>query len=224
VEEPPQRWIDGVRELVKYDAVKPTGKPRRKHDAQKESTKLFLSPVPVALQLPAGTLHVEARVTQNQAWLAAQAKAKTKVKDPVLPHTVHFFIVPDGARTWFSAAEDASLAASEVRESLAAAPGTGTLASRRDLDGLRAMPASTAGFVSVASLATWLSSNASDEGLRRARESLAGLASLTNGGGTPVPLSLSAMPKSGGGGDVRMRVVFPIQIAVGVAASPHSIF
>ena len=223
VEEPPQKWIDGIRELVKYDALKPTGKARRKHDPQKDSTKLVVTPVPAALQLPAGALHVEARVTQNQAWLAAQAKAKTKVKDPVLPHTAHFFVVPDGGRTWFAEAEDASLAAEEVRAAIAAAPGAG-LASRHDLDALRTMSASSAGFLSVASLATWLTSSSSDQGLRRARETLAGLASLTNGGATPIPVALSSTPNAGGAGDVKLRVLFPIQIAVEIAASPHSIF
>ena len=228
VEEPSQAWIDGVRELVKNEAIKP-GKPRRKREPNKEQTKLSLAPVPVALQLPAGTLHVEARVTQNPAWLAAQSKAKTKLKpaDLVIPHTTHLFVVPDGPRTWFAAAEDAALAASQVRGSLAGAGDAGTLKTRRDLDALRAMHASTAGFVSVVGLATWLRTDWSDDGLRKARESLIGLAALTDGGGTPVPISVSARPADGGashGGDVRLRFVFPIRTGLEVAGSQHSIF
>jgi hypothetical protein len=227
VEEPPQGWIDGVRELVKSDGVQPTGKPRVKHDPQKESTRLSLAPVPAALQLPAGTLHVEAHITQNQAWLASQQKAKKTGLVPVLPHTVHFFVVPDGARTWFAAAEDAALAASEVRSSLASAGDAGTLATRRDLDAFRAMPASAAGFVSVADLATWAHSDWSDEGLRKARESLLGLASLPDGGSTPIPFALTSVPGPEGaaaGGEARLRFVFPLKVGVDVAASQHSIF
>ncbi len=229
VEEPSQGWIDSLRELVKNDPVKPTGKPRRKRDPNKESTRLTLAPVPPALQLPAGTLHMEAHVTQNPDWtLAQQKKAKAgqaAPSDPVVPHTVHVFVVPDGARTWFAAAEDPALAASEVRGSLAGAADAGTLKARPDLDVLRAMPASTAGFVSVAGLATWFRSDWSNDGLLRARESLLGLSALTEQGATPVPLSLTATHAAGGpGGDVRLRLVFPVRLGLEVAASPHSIF
>jgi hypothetical protein len=227
VEEPAQSWIDGMREIVKSDPIEPTGKPRRARDPQKERTRLSLAPVPVTLQLPAGTLQIEARVTQNPAWTAAQRKAKQKIDDPVVPHTVHVFVVPDGARTWFAAAEDPAVAAREVRGSLSGAPDAGTLKGRRDLEGFRSMPASTAGFVSVAGVATWLLGNASDQGLHRARESLTGLAALTDGGMTPVPLALAATPGTGGaasGGDVRLRILYPIRLGLEVATSPHSIF
>jgi hypothetical protein len=227
VEEPPQAWIDGVREIVKGDSLKPTGKPTRPDDPQKESTRLALAPLVAALKLPPGTLHVEAHVTQNAAWTAAQTKAKVEIKDPLIPRTLHVFVVPDGARTWFAAAEDPLVAAREVRASLSGADDSGTLKVRRDLDGLRGMPASTAGFASVASLATWLVGDASNVGLRRARESLAGLAGLTEGGGTPVPFALTATPATGGavaGGDVLLRILFPIRVGMEVAASPHSIF
>jgi hypothetical protein len=224
VEEPAQGWIDGVREIVKSDPLKPTGKPRRVRDPQKESTQLTLAPVPAALNLPAGTLHMEAHVTQNPAWTAAQRKAKVAVTDPVMSHTLHVFVVPDGARTWFAAAEDPALAAREVRISLD--DGAGTLKARHDLDAFRAMPASSAGFGSIVNLATWLLSNSSDEGLHRARESLVGLAGLSDGGSTPVPFTLVATPKAGGvaGGDVRLTLVLPIRTVLEVAASPHSIF
>jgi hypothetical protein len=143
----------------------------------------------------------------------------------VIPHTTHVFVVPDGARTWFAAAEDAALAATEVRGSLSGAGDGATLKTRRDLDPLRAMPASTAGFLSVAGLATWLRSDWSDEGLRKARESLTGLATLSDQGATPVPVAIAATRQAGGpGGDVRLRFVFPFRIGLEVAASPHSIF
>jgi hypothetical protein len=227
VEEPAQGWIDAVRAVVKSDALKPTGKARHKHEPQKESTKLTLGPVPVALQLPAGTLHVEARITQNPEWLAKQRKSKTRVTDAVIPHTVHFFVVPDGGRTWFVSAEDPAVAASVVRGSLSSAGDAGTLGTRTDLEVLQKAPASTAGFVSVGRLATWFQGDTSDEGLRKAREALAGLALLTGGGGVPIPFSLASTPAAGGaakGGDVRLRILFPIRTGLEIAASPHPIF
>jgi hypothetical protein len=226
VEEPSQAWIDGVRELVKNDPVKPTGKPRRKRDPSKESTRLSLAPVPPALQLPAGTLHLVSHVTQNPEWTLDQRKKKNPIQpgDAVIPRTVHVFVVPDGARTWFAMAEDAAVAATEVRGSLSSAGDAGTLKTRRDLDALRAMVASTAGFLSVAGLSTWVHSDWSDEGLRKVRESLMGLASLTDHGTTPVPMALTAARTTGGGGDVRLRFVFPIRVGLEVAASPHAVF
>jgi hypothetical protein len=229
VEEPSQGWLDGVRELVKNDPVKPTGKPRRKRDPTKESTRLSLAPVPPSLQLPPGALHVVSHVTQNPEWTLDQKKKKLPIKpgDAVIPRAVHVFVVPDGARTWFAAAEDAALAATEVRGSLSAAGDAGTLKTRRDLDALRAMAASSAGFLSVAGLSTWLHSDWSDEGLRKVRESLMGLAALTDQGTTPVPMALAATRAAGGagsGGDVRLRIVFPIRVGLEVAVSPHSIF
>ena len=112
-----------------------------------------------------------------------------------------------------------------VRGSLAGTADAGTLKARPDLDVLRAMPASAAGFLSIAGLASWFRSDWSNDGLLKARESLIGLSTLTDQGATPVPLSLSATRAAGGpGGDVRLRLVFPIRLGLEVAASPHSIF
>jgi hypothetical protein len=228
VEEPPQAWMDGVRDLVKNDGVKPTGKPQRKHEPQKESWKFSVAPLPPALGLPAGTLHVEDHVTQNPEWVAAQRKAKLPLGDAVVHHVAHLFVVPDGTRTWFAAAEDPALAAAEVRASLGGAAQSGTLASRPDLDGLRELRASSAGYLSVAGIAMWLVEGRTDEGLKKARETMRGLAGLTAGGTTPVPVGLTAAPKPGGGpsegGELRLRVVFPLSVGAEVVASPASIF
>lgn len=228
VEEPPRAWIDGARELAKNDGMKPTGKPLRKREPQKETTKVVITPVPRGLDLPAGTLHVEAHVTQNPAWVAAQRKAKLPVGNPVPPHTGHIFVVPDGTRTWFAIADDPALAAAEVKASLAGAPESGTIASRRDVDAVRALPASSAGWLSVAGAAMWLADGATDDGLKKARETMRGLAALTAGGTTPVPVTFTAVPKPGAGpssgGEVRLRVVFPLSVGAEVIASPASIF
>jgi hypothetical protein len=224
VDEPPQPWIDAARVIVKSDGMKPVGKPKRL-DPEKDLMAPVIRPVPAALHLPAGTLYIETQVTPNPKWAAKRKKDKLSV-DPSLAHKVHLFVVPDGTRTWFAAAEDPALAATEVLASLGGAPDTGTLASRHDLDALRAMPASTAGFVSAAGLVAWRGGE-TDEELRKARESLMGVASLTSKGMTPVPIGFAAMPGAGGasqGGDFGMRFVFPLNLGLEIAASPHSIF
>lgn len=226
VDEPAQRWIDAARSLAKSDDVKPTVKPTRVRDPQKESMSLDVRPTAPALHLPAGTLHLEARVTPNAKWLAKRKKDKLSVADATLAHSIHVFIVPDGTRTWLAAAEDPALAATEVLASLHGAPDAGTLASRHDLDALRAMPASMGSFLSPAAVVAWRGGDTDFE-LRHAREALMGLGALTGGGLTPVPIVYAANPGSGGpagGGDFGMRVVFPLNLGLELAASPHSIF
>jgi len=224
VDEPSRAWIDGARALVKSDGLQPTGKPRKKATPQKETYKLAITPTPAALALPAGTLHVESRVTLNPAWAAAQRKAKASLGDPVVVRTKHFFVVPDGGRTWFAYAEDPALAATQVKASLAGAPDAGTLTARRDVDALRAMSASSAGYLSIAGVAMALVDDDTVPQLKKARETMRGLASLTSAGGTPIPITLAALPRGTGGGDLKMRVVFPIPLALEVAASPNAIF
>jgi hypothetical protein len=226
LEEAPDVWIDAWRAFVRADALRPTHKPSTKHEAPKENTHFFVTPVPASLQLPAGTLHVEARATQNPAWLAAHHGWKTAPGDSYLPHTQHFFVVPDGTRTWIASAEDPALAAAQARAALAGAPAA-TMASRTDIDALRKSPASQGGFLSVAAIASWWASESTDHGLKKAHDSLSGLAGLTNAGMTPVPLSITAAPAAGGaaaGGDVSVRFVFPVMVAAEVAASPKPIF
>jgi hypothetical protein len=225
VEEPASTWTAAVKALVLADGARPA-KPKSKNDIEHMSTHLFIAPVPAGLQLPAGTLHVELRTARNPAWVAANPKPSSWMVDSFPPHTEHLFIVPDGARTWLGSSLDPALAAEKVRASMAGAPASGTLASRADLQAFRAMPASVAGFAAVTAFASLVGDNATDSDLRRARKVLDGLSRMTNGGSTPVPMTLSATPAAGGangGGDVRMRVLFPVSIATEVAASMGSI-
>ncbi|HEY6463780.1 MAG TPA: hypothetical protein VIY73_26605 [Polyangiaceae bacterium] len=226
VEESPDVWIDAWRAFVKADSLRATRKPSAKHDVNKENTHLFVAPVPASLQLPAGTLHVEARSTQNPAWLAANHTMKVGPGETYVPHTLHFFVVPDGNRTWLASAEDPALAAAEVRMSLGGSPAA-TMASRPDADTLRKSPSSQGGFLSVAALASWWATGSTDHALKKAHDAVSGLAGLTNHGMTPVPMSITSMPAPGGaaaGGDVRVRIVFPVMVALEVAASPKPIF
>ncbi|HEY8039249.1 MAG TPA: hypothetical protein VIF15_05620 [Polyangiaceae bacterium] len=227
VDEPPQKWMDGMRALVKTDALRPVDKPKKKDKLEKEQWRLALAPVAPGLALPSGTLHVEARETVNPAWVASQRKGRATYLEPLIPHTVHLFVVPDGARTWLAAAEDPALAASEVRASLAGAPDAGTLSARRDLDVLRAGPTSAGGALSVADLAMWKSDDTSDADLRAVKRTLEALATLTADGKTPVPVVLVASPAGGGvaaGGDLSLHLQLPLRVVTEVAKAPPGLF
>jgi hypothetical protein len=228
VDEPPQKWLDGMRELVETDALRPVKKPKTKDKPEKQQWKLALAPVAPALGLPSGTLHGEARAPVGAAWVAAQKKMKATYLEPLIPHTVHLFVVPDGsARTWLAMAEDPALAASEVRASLSGAPDAGTLAARHDLDVLRAGPASAGGALSVADLAVWKSDDTSDSDLRAAKRTLDALATLTADGRTPVPMVLVASPKGGAataGGELSVHLQLPLRVVMEVAKAPPGLF
>ena len=109
VDEPAQPWIDSIRDLVKVDTRKPSGKPIRVHKPQRDSTHLVVVPLPPGLKLPDGTLHVEVHTTPNPKWVAAQPRKPPPVVTP--PRTQHLFVVPDGPRTWMALAEDPAVAA-----------------------------------------------------------------------------------------------------------------
>ena len=223
VEEPASAWTSAVRALVAADAVKPAHKPQTKRPVEHMSTHLYVTPVPAALRLPAGTLHVELRTAPNPVWVAANPRPSSWLVDSYPPHTEHVFIVPDGARTWLAGSEDPALAAMKAKAALSGAPASGTLASRADLAAFRAIPASVAGFAAVTAFASMVSDGATDSDLRRARKVLDGLSRMTNAGSTPVPWTLGATAAPGTAGDVQIRVLFPVSIALEAAASMSSI-
>ncbi|MGH7294596.1 MAG: hypothetical protein ACRELB_06680, partial [Polyangiaceae bacterium] len=224
VEEPASVWTSAVRALVAADAARPAHKPQAKRPVEHMSTHIFLTQVSPALKLPPGTLHLEMRTAPNPAWVAANPKPSHWLVDSFPPHTEHVFFVPDGAaRTWLAASEDPALAAAQARASLSGAPASGTIASRADLEAFRATPASVAGFTAVTAFASLVSDRATDSDLKRARKMLDGLSRMTGGGATPVPWSLAVTPAPGAAGDVRMRLQFPVSIALEAAASMGSL-
>lgn len=222
VDEPSQPWIDALRAFAKVEGKKPSGKPRRKHKAQRDHGRFVVVPVPGALKLPDGTLHLELRSTPNPDWLAAQPRKPPPV--PALAHTSHLFVVPDGARTWMALAEDPALAAAQVR---AALDPTATHASTTTAGGLGATARSGGGFLTLAALAMTAAGDTTDEELRKTRDALTSLGTMPSGGCDPVPFALVATPAPGGiaaGGDFGFRILLPIALMVKAADASPPIF
>jgi hypothetical protein len=219
VDEPAQAWVDSIRALVKVDGQKASGKPRRTHKPQRDSTRLVIVPLPAALKLPEGTLHVEVRTTPNAKWLATQPVRSKPVAAP--PRMQHLFVVPDGPRTWMALAGDPALAATEVRAALEPAAVSARPGGPGVLD---ALAKSGGGFVTLAGLAMALADDTTDEDLRKTRDALTSLATLPAAGRDPVPFAVIAAPAAGGvasGGTVAFRTLVPIALmARAVSASP----
>jgi hypothetical protein len=222
VDEPAQPWVDSIRALVKVDGRKASGKPRRAHKPQRDTTRLVLSPLPAALKLPEGTLHVEVRTTPNPKWLATQPILSKPIPTPA--RTQHLFVVPDGPRTWMALAEDPALAATEVQAALQPAATPARSVGSGPLD---VTAKSGGGFLTLAGLAMALADDTTDENLRKTRDALTSLGTLPSAGGDPVPFAIIASPATAGvasGGTVAFRTLVPIALMVRAASASPPIF
>jgi hypothetical protein len=226
VDEPPQKWITAAQTLVVLDRIKTVVNVKPGAEPAKESTSLVITATPASLGLPSGTLHVEARSTPSPAWLATQRKLGGQVTSSSA-HTIHVFIVPDGATTWFALSENPGMAAAEVRASLSTSAATAQLRSRRDLDMLRGEATSGGGFLSIAELAMTKVSEGDGEDLQAAREVLQALGSVTSGGSVPIPIFVVSTPSPGGpgaGGAVSMRVRVPASVITDLSGAASRLF
>lgn len=200
VDEPSAKWIDAWKKMAAADAVPYTPKKKPKPDSKsdKETSKLVVVPLPAGSPLPKDTLHVEVRTTPKKG-----------VVDPPLAHVQHFFIVPDGARTWLAMGENVKLVTEHVRAAMSGAPDSGTLKARAGIDRLRAGAMTSGGFVTFAALvAAWVG-DTSDKDLKSARDTLDTLAQLKSGGKDPMLLLASpdrAAPQAGGGRSYELAI------------------
>jgi hypothetical protein len=186
VDEPPTKWIEGIRAVQKLDKIRPTASPTHESKPREEDSELAVTPLDRALRLPDGTLHLEVRATPNRAWIDAQKKSGADFVPPIA-HTTHVFVVPDADRTWFAISEDPALAAVKARVVLKGDPAE-TLESRDGLEALRASQASAGAFVTPAEITMLSLRETSDEDLRKARSAVAALDAWTAHGGAPTPI------------------------------------
>jgi hypothetical protein len=226
VDEPPQKWIAAAQTLVVLDRIKTVVNVKPGAEPAKESTSLVITATPASLGLPSGTLHVEARSTPSPAWVAAQRKSGSHAISSSA-HTIHVFVVPDGATTWFALSENPGMAAVEVRASLSTSAASAQVKSRRDLDVLRGEATSAGGFLSIAELAMMKVSEGDSEDLQATREVLQALGSVTSGGTVPIPILVVSTPNPGGpdaGGAVSMRVRLPANVIADLSGTASRLF
>jgi hypothetical protein len=169
VDEPAEKWTRGLRELVRgaEDAERtrrPGSHASTPRDPDGDHVDLKIGALDPALELPTGSLHLEARITP-----------RTKGKRP--PRTSHVFVVPKGGATWIGYSADASAIASRLRRAIDDASDAGTLGRTAGATALRARPALAAGLVSLLGL-RYLSLKTTTEELQRAARVTTRIAAL----------------------------------------------
>lgn len=144
VDEPGEKWTQGLRDLVKrgedLDKTRaPGSKPSTPVDPDGDHVDVKIAALDPALKLPKDTLHLEVLITP-----------RTKGKRPA--RKAHVFAVPRGASAWLGYSEDAAAVASRLRLALDDGSEAGTLARSADAATLRARAAIGAGLVSPSAL------------------------------------------------------------------------
>jgi hypothetical protein len=212
LDEPPERWIAGVREFMRLDQAltrklssigapaKTPGPPgagaeRKKKKDRQERTVLVEVAAPGAL--PRGTLHLESR-------------AKPIAKDGPLPHAEHIYVVADGSRTWIGiGGRDADLI--ERLRVVLHAPAEKTLAEAVGIEPIKVAGAFAGGFFTLASGAMMIRlKNEKESDLEPSRIDLEKLGALPSRGDTVIPWLLLSEPGSAGTVRTRMQIRLPM--------------
>ena len=144
VDEPGEKWTQGLRDIVKRgEDVDKTRKPGSKSSTPVDPDGDHVD-VKVGDARP-GTQAAEGHVASRGAYHSANEGKAPDRKG-------HLFVVPRGAATWLGYSEDAAAVASRLRLAIDDASEAGTLARSTDAATLRARPAVGAGLVSPSAL------------------------------------------------------------------------
>jgi hypothetical protein len=212
LDEPPERWIAGVREFLRLDQAlsrkrsqsrgsattsgqpgAAVGKPKKKD--RKEHSNLVEVAAPASL--PKGTLHLEDRSTPT-------------AKDGPLPHTEHIYIVADGSRTWIGYGGRDADVVDKLRIVLHG-PAENTLARAAGIEPIQVAGAFAAGFFTLAGGATMFTlQNQKESDLEGSRRDLEKLGALPARGDTPIPWLIVSEPGSAGVVRTRMQMRLPL--------------
>jgi hypothetical protein len=218
VEEPPERWVNGLEELVKLgdelDRRKkggagkggaagtsaPSADPKKPNKSRERMTVVEVAPPKV---LPKGTLHLELR-------------RRPLEKDAPPPHTQHLYVVPDGARTWIGLGEEEGELLARLRATLEGAPAR-TIASMPEIEWTRTAGATAGGFVTVAGWELLFSDDERDADLAKAQETLSRLGALPSRGETVIPWLVTSEDMAPRGKRLRVQTRLPIAAIVDIA-------
>jgi hypothetical protein len=190
----------------------------------KSVTGFALKSVPPPKELPKGSLAFELAVAHDAAPAEpATPAAARKPKTPPAPVKVQILVVPESSQTWVALGADRAALAKTVLASTAAAPESGTLATRKDVASFHEMKLAEGGFFTLESLltsflapATWVDSDVAHDA--QGAQSL--LATMPNKGMTPIVCTEEI--KTGDGTLVTIRADVPkgvIEDAVLLAAT-----
>jgi hypothetical protein len=136
---------------------------------------LALEPVPATLKLPRGTTHMVASLPSESL-------------------SLHLFAVPDARRVWLALGMDPGQLADRLRDVVGSA--SQTLASRGPLEPLKAVRASSGGFVTPRAVWTTLPGVFGDTSPFDAKARYAAVARLTDQGRAPLLVTWSSVAPS----------------------------
>ncbi|UQA61626.1 hypothetical protein [Polyangium aurulentum] len=218
VEEPAERWIHGLEELVKIGdeidrrkiaagkggaagASAKGADPKKPEESRERTTILKVAP---PKGLPKGTLHMEMR-------------SRPRAKDAPPPHTRHVYVVPDGSLTWLALGEDEAEVLTHLRASLEGAPAR-TIASMPELEWTRVAGATAGGFVTVAGANLLFTDDERDSDLAKAQATLAQLGAMPSRGDTVIPWLVTSEDMPPQGTRLRVQARLPIAAIADIAS------
>ncbi len=224
VEEPIDRWAAALHTVEEIDKLPtPAKKAKKAGKASTDASKppaerinhstIRVKPMPAGIRLPKGTLHFEDRNELLPAWVKAHPREVAEGALASAPHLLHYFVVPNGPRTWIAVGADPKQLVEKLDVALA---GKGGLSSRTDALELQKKTMSAAALVSLAGLSGLAMPNDSRADIAKAKELLAVLAAIPYGGRRAVPVLVTTQPeKEGGTASIHVRI--PAQTAADAA-------
>ncbi len=160
LEEAPDRWIQGLRDVVRRaeEAEKARAAESRSstpRDPDGDHVDVHLAGLDASLKLPKDTLHLEVAIVPRRKGSRPARKG-------------HLFVVPKGTATWLGYSEDVGAIAARLRLAIDDATEAGTLTRSNEAAALRTKPVLGAGIVSLAGLAFLAASTKTSDDLRSA--------------------------------------------------------
>ena len=189
VEEPPERWTQGLRDLV-----------RRAEEAERSRTPGTLASSPRDqdgdhVDIRVGALEPAWRLPKDSLHLEVLVAARTKGKRPT--RKGHLFAVPKGSATWIGYSEDVPAITSRLRVAIDDSTEVGTLAKSPEAASLRTRSAHAAGTGSLAGLALLTATTVTYAELRSLVRTSSRLAGLASRGAETVTWTASSDPTPG---------------------------
>jgi hypothetical protein len=200
VEEPATKATGVLKEIATALARPGIAAAYRAKNKSAVAPTLRTAPLPKGASLPAGAVHYVLELRPLEVGRIG-SRPKPDDKDPgkkaaVAPKrfAVHFFVVPDGGRTWIAVAGDEALAVAKLTAALGTSESK--LSSRAELAHLKSGPVGAGGFFTFRGLAEMATLSAAISGgsLAGTAEGLDEATQMPGQGVTAIPFSVTAQP------------------------------